>query len=452
MEDWAILKRTYTELHPGLERYNSPAELDRAFDVLKQEWRSKQDLRSVYLSLSEFLAKIKCGHTYANFFNQTDEVKAELFDQPNKPPFTFQWLNHRMIVVRDFTEFKNLPAGTEILKINGVKSSDVLAKLMKVARADGNNDAKRVDYLEISGAGKYEAFDIFYPLYFLPDSYEYQLEIRSAGSPKTQEIFVAGVAESARIVAEAAPPKDGPIFNLKFPRPDVAMLSMPSWAMYNSRWNWREYVRNTLTNLKAPNLVIDLRGNEGGDSVGDEILRYLVKKEVATEMYQRYTKYRSVPNDLRPYLETWDQSFFNWGTSASWERSGFYRLTRFDDLRGRVVKPMTEPYQGKVFVIVGPTNSSATFEFASQMKQLKLGTLVGRPTGGNQRGINGGAFFFLRLPNSKLEVDVPLIAQFFPGQRPDAGIKPDVFVEATAADIAEGRDVELAKVLDLAKP
>lgn len=98
---------------------------------------------------------------------------------------------------------------------------------------------------------------------------------------------------------------------------------------------------------------------------------------------------------------------------------------------------------------MGPENSSATFEFAYQVQRLKLGTLVGRPTGGNLRGINGGAFFFLTLPNSKIEVDVPLIAQFFPQKRPDRGVQPDVVVAPTLASVVEGRDIELAKVFDL---
>ena len=48
--------------------------------------------------------------------------------------------------------------------------------------------------------------------------------------------------------------------------------------------------------------------------------------------------------------------------------------------------------------------------------------LVGQPTGGNQRGITGGAFFFLRLPNSKIEVDVPLIGQYPATEQPDGGL------------------------------
>ena len=94
-------------------------------------------------------------------------------------------------------------------------------------------------------------------------------------------------------------------------------------------------------------------------------------------------------------------------------------------------------------------NSSATFEFASAVQRHRLGTLVGQSTGGNQRGITGGAFFFMRLPKSGIEADVPLIGQFpvTTAPLPDAGLEPDVRVATTAADIAAGRDPELEEVL-----
>lgn len=83
------------------------------------------------------------------------------------------------------------------------------------------------------------------------------------------------------------------------------------------------------------------------------------------------------------------------------------------------------------------------------VQENKLGTLVGTPTGGNRRGINGGAFFFLRLQHSKIEVDVPLIGRFPIKDAPDAGIQPDIVVETNVDDIARGMDrpLEAAKKL-----
>lgn len=66
---------------------------------------------------------------------------------------------------------------------------------------------------------------------------------------------------------------------------------------------------------------------------------------------------------------------------------------------------------------------------------------MGEPTGGNLRGINGGAFFFLRLPKTGLEIDLPLIGQFPANSLPpDRGLLPDVLVQPTVADLAARRD------------
>ena len=129
---------------------------------------------------------------------------------------------------------------------------------------------------------------------------------------------------------------------------------------------------------------------------------------------------------------------------------GFYRLTKWDDdSTGAVVHPSGKRFRGRVFVLVDGSNSSATFQFASAVQQAGLGQLVGEPTGGNRRGINGSAFFFVRLPRSHIEVDLPLVAEFPTSPQPDAGLVPDVRVRYTAADIANGVDRTLQAALSV---
>jgi hypothetical protein len=81
----------------------------------------------------------------------------------------------------------------------------------------------------------------------------------------------------------------------------------------------------------------------------------------------------------------------------------------------------------------------------------KLGVLVGTPTGGNLRGINGGAFFFLRLPASGLEADLPVIGTFPSGPQPDQGLIPDIMVSDTVNDIVSGRDAVLDRALAIGR-
>ena len=97
-------------------------------------------------------------------------------------------------------------------------------------------------------------------------------------------------------------------------------------------------------------------------------------------------------------------------------------------------------------MLVDANNSSATFQFAQTVQRHKLGTLVGQLTGGSQRGINGGAFFFLRLPKSHIELDLPLIGTFPQTAMPDAGMTPDVVVNSKQRDIAEGNDADMTAV------
>jgi C-terminal processing protease CtpA/Prc len=202
-----------------------------------------------------------------------------------------------------------------------------------------------------------------------------------------------------------------------------------------------------LTRAATPALVIDLRANEGGDDVGDLLLAHLTARPVRVDGLRRLVRYRRVPDDLAPCLDTWDPSFKDWGDAAKPFDDRFFRLTRYDDEHGDRIEPRAPRYRGRVFVLIGATNSSATFGFARTVKQSGLATLVGQPTGGNLRGINGGAFFFLRLPNSRIELDLPLIGYFPEGALPpDRGVDPDVLVERTVEDIAANVDVELRAV------
>ncbi|MBM3728568.1 MAG: peptidase S41 [Acidobacteria bacterium] len=452
--DAALLRRAYETLHPGLLRYNTPAQIDAAFSALEREFQQDRTLAQTYLAFSVFAAKVKCGHTYPNFFNQTASVAAALFQAP-RLPFYFRWLGDRMIVTRSFTADGRIRAGTEVLAINGIPVAAILARLKTVARADGNNDAKRVAYLQVEGTSRLEAFDIYWPLFFPSSSGVAAVSVRAPAASRARTVRVPLVTYSERLsVIEASERpsagKDAPIWDFRLLEDRVGYLRMPSWALYNSKWNWKTFLDEKFAALVtggATDLVIDLRGNEGGNDVGDVIVGHLITAPVPRQAVTRLVRYRKVPDDLAPYLDTWDPSFRNWGSAAIDSSDRFYRLRRdADDDLGGVIAPSLPRFAGRLWVLVGATNSSATFEFAQTVRQNKLGMLVGQPTGGNQRGINGGAFFFLRLPRSGIELDLPLIGQFPGGDRPDAGLEPDIFVAPTVNDIAQGRDAELDAV------
>ena len=62
----------------------------------------------------------------------------------------------------------------------------------------------------------------------------------------------------------------------------TAYLRMPSWALYNSKWDWQGFLERGLDDLidrRVPGLIVDLRGNEGGQDVGNTLIARIAPDE-----------------------------------------------------------------------------------------------------------------------------------------------------------------------------
>lgn len=449
--DVALLRRAYEALHPGLYRYATPAEVSARFDVLDAAAGRPMSLPAFYMELSRLLATVRCGHSYANFFNQSKVVQTALFDAPDRLPFQFLWLGDRMIVTRDPTA--TLAPGTEVLAIEGRPAGVVLAKLLSVARADGGNDAKRRRLMSVRGEDGYESFDVFYPLLF-GSRPRHRLTVRSPdGRRRSATLPAISLAERrAQRPPAVSATDDTPVWTM-VRRGGAAVLTMPGWGLYNSKWDWRGWIAAEFERLASDGvraLVVDVRANEGGLDCGDEVIARLIERPVAASTYRRLVRYRAIPAELKPRLDTWDRSFDDWGDDAVQYDDRYFALAQRDD-EGAVIAPKGLRFPGRVAVLIGAQNSSATFQFANLIKRERLGVLVGEGTGGNRRGINGGAFYFLRLPETGLEADLPLIGTFPLEDQPDAGIEPDVSVPVTPEAVAAGRDDAMTRALAIVR-
>lgn len=452
--DIAILCDAYDSLHPGLYRYMSPDDLQRERWRLDRFAGTPRTLGDFYLALMSFTASIRCGHSFPNPANQTPAVATALFDNPDRLPFAFVWLDRRMIVTADLGSGHNLPKGSEIVAIDGVGTRDMLAKMLPYARTDGRNDARKIADLGIPGDADQPTFDVLRALLFPSSRQSAGVVIRAGG--RTRILACPLMTASARNAALRHPLKDSPYgwtFEL---RDDVGVLTMPTWAVFHEKWDWRGYIdasMGTAIDRKLSGIVIDIRENGGGLDCGAAIIARLIKAPLAANSYSRHVRYRKLPDRLSPYLKTWDRSFKDWGASAIGpDAAGFYALARpaaaFDT---DIIQPAGRRFAGKVAVLVGPKNASATFGFASLLKRYKLATSIGEQTGGNRRGINGGAFFFVGLPASGIEVDLPLIAYWPDTPQPDGGLMPDITVAARAADIQAGQDRQVAQAIRIAR-
>lgn len=446
--DLAIV-RAAMAIHPGLFLHRTSIDSAAALEQFEADYSNAvkvENLAGAYLALSRYLATLRCGHSYANFFNQNDADVKRLFDRPTRLPFWFRWVGDRMIVLRDPSPTK-LPRGTEVLEVNGRLSRDILTTLLPYTRGDGGNDAKRRSLLSVEGREEYETFDIFQGLILPPVGDAHELTVRLPGGQVEQRrCAVISLAERQAMMSRVTEESDQPRWQWERRPDDVVVLTMPGWAMWNSKWDWRSWLEERLDSLTgAKGLIIDIRENEGGDDCGDPILARLIDQPLSGWPFDTRIRFNRMPSLLQENSSTWDNSFYALGDRSIPLGNGYFRpaAQEIQSLIAPSAKRITCP----VVVVISEVNSSATFGFINAARATRKITLIGNATGGNRRGVNGGAFLFVKLPFSGIVFDLPLKGYVARQPEPDAGVLPDIMSPVTVESLIEGMDDAMAQAV-----
>ncbi len=448
-QDVRVLKRALTSLHPALTKYRSAAEIDAAFAAFERRGQAARSAGEMYLAATELAAAIRCGHTWTNVLNQSGAAKAALLETADKLPLQLSLVETRWLVLASADPA--VAAGDELLAVDGVPAREMVARLMPYLRADGSSDGKRLRQLSGDRAD-YSALDTLWPLLSPPKQGRYRLELRRA-SGRLDTVNVAATTLASRGFKR---PSEAWTFSIEG---QVGRLTMPTWSVWNNTsFDWAKFIDNSFAELnqrEVPNLLIDIRANEGGDgAVGNQVLAHLITQPISYLRQQNVSAYERVPYVLARYLDTWDFSFFD--RTGDVEKitegtaTGKFRVKSKASAPG-LITPAALPYRGRTFVLVGAENSSATFVFADMVQRARAATLVGQMTGGNQRGLNGGQLTWVVLPNSGVSVDIPLLAATYDASTPDASVTPELLVPLSFAAAAAGRDLVLEAVMAATK-
>jgi hypothetical protein len=452
MEDFNILESALEKLHPGLYRYHTKEEMDSIFDFYKGLLNRDMSRGEAFALFSQLTASIQCGHTYPNFYNQNGLIKQVVLNGPDKLPFSHQIIDHKMYVAQTATKDEILVRGTEIIAINGVKTADILSTLLGYVKADGANESKRIADLNTFGVnGIYEAFDMYFPLVFPSKTDQYELTIVSPSNGDTTFIAVEPMTRAERngILSSrdsSLPKSPNDLWRLEFWENNTAYLQLATFDVFPFTFDWKEFLDKSFSEIKkkkAQRLVIDIRWNEGGQ---DEVIlvlgRYLMTSDPLKVAFRDdLMRFQRLPDELRPYVFTWDTSYYDVSARTSPWKDDFYKLQSEGPYS---IKPHRNAFNGEKVVLINSANSSATFYLAELIKMNNIATLVGETTGGSTNGINGGMIFFLRLPSTQIEVDIPVIGSFKPSyaasSNDEGGIKPDIEIKQSFIDFLQGKD------------
>ncbi len=154
-----------------------------------------------------------------------------------------------------------------------------------------------------------------------------------------------------------------------------------------------------------PSIIIDIRGNPGGD----------------------FETRRTIVNQ-----------FFA-------ERKLFWTYRHRNEIREVYTEPVVNPFTGNLVILVDYLSGSSSEEFAGGMKDIGRATIVGQQTVGKVLTMEfaplpNGAF--LIYPNSQTRTSKNSILE-------GTGVIPDVLVELTQESLLEGKDVQLEQAIAL---
>jgi C-terminal processing protease CtpA/Prc len=449
-EDVEILEKTLKTLHPGLYRYNDTIQIENRLSMLRKSFSQPKSLQEVYLEFSKFLESIKCGHTFANYWNQPAHIQKALFQKADKLPLTFKIVDKRLIIEKNLGQSEIIREGSEVLSINQQPVEELLADILQYISTDGSNDNKKWAELHLTGQGDYEVMDIFLPLLSKPIEGKYHLEIFDLNSGKTFVVEVTAISRAERKHQLSTRFNEDKItydslWKFEILEGKIGYMKIGTFVTYKMSLNWKKFLADAFMQMKKESIkhfILDIRGNGGGmDQVSVELSKYLVKKPITLPSAQYYVAAEKTPAYLRPYLSTWDKGFYNWGNRVKRTNDGHYVFREKEKVSQW--RPTNKMYQGKTYLLIDGANSSATFYLARNLKTAKDITLVGQGTGGNLKGMNAGAILFLSLPNTKIEVDIPLIATVYDGYQDDAGLQPDMIIKPIISDVISGKDTVL---------
>jgi len=466
-EDWMVFKNTLIAIHPGIYRYNSPENLEKEFTEFEKKLDQTMSEGEFFLLVSQFLYKIKCGHTYTNFYNQDSLVRERIFNGKNYLPFYFEIIDGRIIVTENASP-DGLSKGSEITKINGFTAKEIIAKLLTVTNADGNSTLEhRINQIALSrnAAERYAHFDWFFPLFFPLKNDKFSIEAVDFASKKKLNFEIPAMTKAERTAEMAkrygATPTydDGWKFEIK--------NNLIGYLKINNSITWRlkkikfeEFLANAFAELRAKNvknLIIDLRGNDGGSTdIGFQLARYLAPKKLPPYAEGRRLVRNVVAQpELLKNIDTYSDELRN-ALKSGVPENQFRKLdAQFFEITGREDYPAVEPFannfKGKTYIISDASNASATFQFLNYVQENRLATIVGQTTGGNKQGINGGNYFFLYLPNSKIEIDIPVYFQAPLTPQKDESVVPDIAVKRQKDDIGNNYDREIVMIKNLIK-
>jgi len=445
--DLAVVKYAFVKAHPGLYWYQNPDEFEAEYSRLKNALIKPMTEMEFFSFISPFISSIRCGHTEIDF---SDNFNRKVLEKIKILPLGTKNIDNRIFIYQNYTNDTSIAIGSEVLTIKGIRADSVLSFMKPFEWMGMDGDKRnywRVDELMLSVYGLFRNAENYELETITPNGQHKRLSLAGL------ELGIINQIYDTRY--DASKGKDYSSFQFKM----IDSLSTGVIRIDEFRGkHFNRQLARTFKSLRKNNtkhLIIDLRGNTGGMC---DYARSLYAN-IALHDFKFYEKNDIVLNNLHDSVFKYGKLDNHFWRLKNFIRFGWYRETapgRYDlkNITDRGLRQSHQPrrnnFRGDVFILIDEQSFSATTEFCAVAKFNKRVKFVGRETGGGYCGNTGGEDMELILPNTKIEVDIPLIRYVMAVEGEcGRGIIPDYVRKQNIMDIVNNYDADLMFTLNL---
>ena len=347
LDDLEVLAKDLTTINPHPYRYMTKEAFWNVVNDKKALITEHTTYSEFIWHCSELVANINCSHSSLPMYF---EQETEMFPVGLRFPLEVYSSHHALYIADGLVNKDKISPGAEILTINGKKTVEIIKDIYKHIATQGH----------VESPAKRHLFN-WRATVMIP----YAL-----GFPKQYEITVKG--QESPIVLDRLESYEFQMKNLNTchetfcldfigDQDETALLTFKHWDFYGGRFSiiktFMDESFKDINSRNIKNLIIDVRGNGGGNSWATAyLLQYLAKKP--------FTYFKEAPSS--PKLKP--------------------------------LEPFKNRYKGRVYFISDGRSGSSTGQLLALAKHHEIGDIIGEESNGGILYTGGQKMY--QLPNT----------------------------------------------------
>src|SRR5690554_3825971 len=281
LKDFDVFESIYRKANSGLYKYRSKSEIDSVFKknrVKIDNYISYREFYNILWNVIDFTGSCHNGLTYP------DSLDNNLNKQKNFFPIPLKYIENKIYTN---LEYRGIPVGSEITSINNINTAELATSIGKYVSTDGFNKTGKYTKIETDWLP-------FYIYLTMGKQNQFEIEYKTKNSDIPKKSTITSVSYSDfytnyknRYSKEFEDKINGNYSYTFLDSINTGLLKVHSFGMGGSGTEghkkyatFLDSVFSALKDRKIENLIVDVRGNGGGNDPNDLLLySYLTQRE-----------------------------------------------------------------------------------------------------------------------------------------------------------------------------